>query len=83
MKRYIPIILLLFTFHVLSQERKNLSFINYSTDQGLSSNEGKTIVQDDLGFIWVGTDDGLNRFDGYSFKTYRKWDINPLRTFTS
>ena len=57
---------------VFSQGRKDLSFIHYATDQGLSSNEASCLVQDNLGFIWVGTGDGLNRFDGYTFKVYRK-----------
>jgi signal transduction histidine kinase/ligand-binding sensor domain-containing protein/DNA-binding response OmpR family regulator len=44
---------------------------------GLSSNSQKCITQDKEGFIWIGTADGLNRFDGYSFKVYRK---NPNDT---
>lgn len=42
----------------------------YSVDDGLSSREVHAIFQDDLGFIWVGTDNGLNRFDGYQFETF-------------
>ena len=42
------------------------------TRQGLSSLKiNNTIVQDDKGFIWVGTEDGLNKFDGHSFTVYK------------
>ena len=44
----------------------------YSTKNGLSQNDVKSIFQDSFGFIWIGTHGGLNRFDGYSFKTYKK-----------
>lgn len=39
-------------------------------DDGLSESVVNTIIKDHDGFIWAGTDDGLNRFDGYSFKTF-------------
>ncbi len=55
----------------------NIKFVRYSTLRGLSSNSQKCVTQDKDGFIWVGTVDGLNRFDGYTFKVYRK---NPIDT---
>ena len=39
---------------------------------GLSNNEVTTILQDKRGFMWIGTRDGLNRFDGDEFRTYRE-----------
>ncbi|MCZ6521191.1 MAG: histidine kinase, partial [Bacteroidetes bacterium] len=39
--------------------------------EGLSQNSVNCIVQDKKGFIWLGTQDGLNRFDGYGFKVYK------------
>lgn len=45
-----------------------LSFENYASEQGLSQNSCYSIAQDDLGFMWFGTQDGLNRYDGKSFK---------------
>jgi len=49
----------------------NLEFVKYSTRMGLSSNNQNCIIQDNEGFIWIGTGEGLNRFDGRSFKIYR------------
>jgi signal transduction histidine kinase/ligand-binding sensor domain-containing protein/DNA-binding response OmpR family regulator len=49
----------------------NLKFVKYSTGMGLSSDNQRCIVQDNQGFIWIGTGEGLNRFDGRSFKIYR------------
>ena len=43
---------------------------HYSTDDGLSSNAISKIRQDDYGFIWIATWNGLTRFDGYNFYTY-------------
>ena len=42
-----------------------------TTSEGLSQNDVNDIHQDRNGFLWIGTNDGLNRFDGYNFKTYR------------
>ncbi len=43
---------------------------NYSIEQGLSQSSINCIVQDSLGFIWLATQDGLDRFDGYNFYIY-------------
>lgn len=49
----------------------NLKFENYSTLEGLSSSTCVEIFQDSEGYLWFGTIDGLNKFDGYSFDIYR------------
>jgi signal transduction histidine kinase/ligand-binding sensor domain-containing protein len=46
-------------------------FKHYQVENGLSNNSVFSNVQDQNGFMWFGTKDGLNRFDGYSFKTFR------------
>lgn len=46
-------------------------FKHYQVEHGLSNNSVFSNVQDQSGFMWFGTKDGLNRFDGYSFKTFR------------
>lgn len=49
----------------------DLDFIYYTKNEGLSNMDITCIVQDHEGYIWAGTKDGLNRFDGHSFKTYK------------
>lgn len=46
-------------------------FEQISIEQGLSQSVVNAILQDRRGFLWVGTDDGLNRYDGYTFKIYK------------
>jgi signal transduction histidine kinase/DNA-binding response OmpR family regulator/streptogramin lyase len=46
-------------------------FARFAIQDGLSQNSVSALVQDHHGFLWVGTQDGLNRFDGYEFKVYR------------
>ena len=45
-------------------------FSGYDIGDGLSSNVAYAILEDSHGFIWIGTQDGLNRFDGYDFHIY-------------
>ena len=49
----------------------HLRFDHIGLEQGLSQSSVNTIVQDAEGFIWFGTQDGLNRYDGYSIKVYK------------
>jgi ligand-binding sensor domain-containing protein/signal transduction histidine kinase len=48
-----------------------LRFDQISIEQGLSQSSVRVIFQDSRGFLWFGTEDGLNRYDGYTFKTYK------------
>jgi signal transduction histidine kinase/ligand-binding sensor domain-containing protein/DNA-binding response OmpR family regulator len=50
---------------------QQILFRNYSVIDGLCSNTVWSISQDDKGFMWFGTKNGLNRFDGYQFKSYQ------------
>jgi ligand-binding sensor domain-containing protein/serine phosphatase RsbU (regulator of sigma subunit) len=56
----------------LSVTAQKLKFKHLTTDNGLSTNLVNCIMQDSEGFMWFGTQDGLNKYDGYSFKTYRR-----------
>lgn len=49
----------------------NIRFRSYSTAAGLPQATARAFAQDKIGFLWVGTQDGLARFDGYGFKVYR------------
>lgn len=50
---------------------EDYSFKNYNSNNGLSQNTVWSIFQDNLGFMWFGTKDGLNRFDGSTFKVFK------------
>ena len=50
---------------------KQVKFKHLAVDDGLSSNEIRCIFQDQKGFTWFGTSNGLNRYDGYSCKVYQ------------
>ncbi len=45
-------------------------FVRYSVKDGLSDNYITCLQQDNLGYIWAGTNNGLNRFDGHSFNNF-------------
>ena len=55
----------------------NIHFRSYGTQQGLSQSTSRAIAQDRSGFIWIGTQDGLNRFDGYEFRVYKSNRDDP------
>jgi ligand-binding sensor domain-containing protein/signal transduction histidine kinase len=54
-----------------SNFNRSIRFEHLSLEQGLSQSVVNVIFQDSKGFLWIGTEDGLNRYDGYGFKTYR------------
>ncbi|GIZ09519.1 two-component regulator propeller domain-containing protein [Flavobacterium sp. UMI-01] len=53
-------------------------FKHLSTVDGLSQNSAIAIIQDNLGQVWIGTRDGLNKYDGSKFTIYRHNRANPL-----
>ncbi|MDN3588535.1 two-component regulator propeller domain-containing protein [Pedobacter aquatilis] len=69
-------LVLLFSILILAEfcSAQPYYFRHYQVENGLSNNTVFCSAQDENGFMWFGTKDGLNRFDGYQFKTYR-YDI--------
>ncbi len=61
---------LLGIFCLLQLQGQELSYHHFTTDDGLPSSEVYDVFQDSKGFIWMATDHGLARYDGYSFKTF-------------
>ncbi|MDR1369268.1 MAG: response regulator [Dysgonamonadaceae bacterium] len=62
-------LLILSSFSTVSA--RNYYFRHYTNEDGLSHNTVYCSIQDKRGFLWLGTKDGLNRFDGHAFKSYR------------
>ena len=52
-------------------------FETIDINDGLSQNSGMTITKDKYGFIWIGTEDGLDRYDGIAFKNFRNNPQDP------
>ncbi|MFA9391996.1 MAG: two-component regulator propeller domain-containing protein [Prolixibacteraceae bacterium] len=68
--KYIYLILLFIVNFQLTAQRK-LDFEKLTMDNGLSSSSANAIIQDRNGFIWIGTWNGLNRYDGKEVKIYQ------------
>ena len=69
--RFILIVLLqLIAFFAIGQKQNNIRFEHLGIDQGLSQSNVNCILQDSRGFMWFGTRDGLNKYDGYKFTVY-------------
>ncbi|HLP12217.1 MAG TPA: adenylate/guanylate cyclase domain-containing protein [Flavobacteriales bacterium] len=62
--------------NVPAYSQVRIRFQNYTISNGLSQSSVNTMVQDDKGFVWIGTQDGLNKFDGYTFKVYKSKQNN-------
>src|SRR5581483_6366062 len=65
------VILLIAAPFFSTAQTQQLHFTHISTEDGLSEITPLCIMQDSKGFIWIGTEDGLNRYDGYKFKIFR------------
>jgi len=64
-------LILFFTFKLSYSQSQDNKFERISVEQGLSSSIVHCILQDYQGYIWIATEDGLNKYDGYKFTTYR------------
>jgi ligand-binding sensor domain-containing protein/serine phosphatase RsbU (regulator of sigma subunit) len=65
---------------VVQLRAQDYKFNHFSVEQGLSQTVVNCIMQDQQGFMWFGTQEGLNRYDGYAFKIYKRdpQDSNSL-----
>lgn len=52
--------------------QENIRFERLSVNEGLSQADVKSMVQDKFGFLWIGTRDGLCRYDGHGFRRYNR-----------
>jgi len=79
MKRHISILIFSFVLLINSYSQQYI-FTNYSINNGLSQSVVNCIFQDSKGYIWMGTQNGLNRFNGETFDiyTYNPIDSNSI-----
>jgi len=75
LKTSLPALLLLFSFFNLIAQPKAVTYLGI--ENGLSNNAVTSIFQDHYGFMWFGTYDGLNRYNGYEFKVFRNQLNDP------
>lgn len=75
-RRFIWLLVILSSWPLLHGQQPEIRFRHLGVENGLSHSLVSAIVEDTLGFLWFGTQDGLNRYDGYSFKTYYKGKTN-------
>ncbi|MFA9392135.1 MAG: two-component regulator propeller domain-containing protein [Prolixibacteraceae bacterium] len=72
------IVFFIFTgFYSNVTAESDLWFRNLSIKDGLSGNYAECMLQDSRGFLWIGTRDGLNIYDGYKFTTLKKNTLSP------
>jgi len=73
------ILIFLLSIYILANCQILTQFTHYSVDDGLSENNVLSMLQDKKGNMWFGTYDGLNKFDGYTFKAYKGEAYQPFR----
>lgn len=68
-KQFVKLSIFLFVINNVTVFAQDTSyrFKNFSQKEGLSQSTVYSFIKDDLGYIWIGTKDGLNRFDAVSF----------------
>ena len=75
-KRFSSIIIMAFAVATLSAQRTYW----YTTEDNISNNRFQTICEDKNGFIWIGTENGLNKYDGYEFVNWTDKAGNVIST---
>jgi ligand-binding sensor domain-containing protein/serine phosphatase RsbU (regulator of sigma subunit) len=80
---HILVFILLFSFsaQIFAQENNSV-FKKYDVRDGLSLSAINCLLVDNKGFLWIGTQDGLNKYDGYNFLVYRH-DPNDVNTIVA
>ena len=73
-KSFFIVIFSCFVGFIASAQNSNFIFDHLTVRDGLSHPSVNKIVQDSMGFLWIATQDGLNKFDGFGFKVYKSYD---------
>ena len=80
-KSFFTFLFVLLAASLVAQDILHYKFDHFRPESGLSGIYVRKIIQDPYGFIWAGTADGLNRYDGKNFMVYNK-DAAPGRALT-
>jgi ligand-binding sensor domain-containing protein len=81
MAKYFKIFLILFSFPVfLTAQYEDFKFEWISVDHGLSNNIVYSILKNCRGYMWFGTEDGLNKYDEFNYTVYRHDPDDSLST---
>ena len=74
--------LLFLSICIFAQEYSDFYFTRVNGENGLSESNVKAILQDSYGFMWFGTKDGVNRYDGLDFRVFKQkiGDKNGLKS---
>jgi ligand-binding sensor domain-containing protein/class 3 adenylate cyclase/predicted metal-dependent HD superfamily phosphohydrolase len=78
--KFYSLFLLLFIVVFSFQAQTTYRFNNYSIKEGLSQSSVTCVVQDKTNALWVGTQDGLNRFDGKRFEIFNSDNTNGIES---
>lgn len=76
-KQLLYSLIIVFSLSEEARDQHPLRFEHLSVQQGLSDNNVFCILQDREGFMWIGTQSGLNKYDGYNFTSYNPEPSNP------
>ena len=71
MKTYLTFFLASIIATTLFGQSRSIRFDNYTNEDGLAQSTVNSIIQDNQGYIWLGTQEGLHKFDGYSFEIFK------------
>ena len=74
---FLPFLFISVIFLTQLRAQQHIPFNHLTVEDGLSQSSVTCIFQDQKGFIWFGTQDGLNRFDGYNFKIFKNDPADP------
>ncbi|MEO6456569.1 MAG: two-component regulator propeller domain-containing protein [Ginsengibacter sp.] len=82
-QRFLLFFLFSSCFFAINAQQSSIKFTHLTNLDGLSQSTVQAMLKDKYGFMWFGTHDGLNRYDGYTFKVYRHQPKDPRSLSTS
>src|SRR5687768_12272623 len=79
LRKVVLAFLLVFGCHIiLTAQEKDVKFHHLTVDDGLPSNTVNAVIRDSRGFIWIASENGIGRYDGYTFTTFRSQELDTL-----